>query len=247
MPPSSSPAASRVRRRNRTLAAAAGLTAVVAAVLALALDDGPSGTASQDSAVADTGTPDAQSSALLALARRDTDDPLAVGDADAPVVMIEYSDFQCPYCGKFARDTEPELIRSYVDKGVLRIEWRNFPIFGEESEQAARAAWAAGRQGKFWDFHDQAYSKTRKKNTGAFSTDKLTAMAKAAGVTDLAQWRADMDSDAAATAIRQDQNQGYSLGVTSTPAFLVNDVPVLGAQPADTFKRTIEAAAKAAR
>ncbi|MFF9100914.1 DsbA family protein [Streptomyces rubrogriseus] len=246
MPSSSSPAASRVRRRNRTLAAtAAGLTAVVAAVLALTLDDGPSGTASQDSA--DTSTPDAQSSALLALARRDTDDPLAVGDADAPVVMIEYSDFQCPYCGKFARDTEPELIRSYVDEGVLRIEWRNFPIFGEESEQAARAAWAAGQQGKFWEFHDQAYSKTGKKNTGAFSTDKLTAMAKAAGVADLDKWRADLDSDAADTAIRRDQNEGYSLGVTSTPAFLVNDVPVLGAQPVGTFKQTIEAAAKAAR
>ncbi|MFD7687863.1 DsbA family protein [Streptomyces sp. NPDC059781] len=248
MPSSSSPAASRVRRRNRTLAAiAAGLAAVVTAVLALTLDDGPSGTASQDSAVADTSTPDAQTSALLALARRDADDPLAVGDADAPVVMIEYSDFQCPYCGKFARDTEPELIRSYVDKGVLRIEWRNFPIFGEESEQAARAAWAAGRQGKFWEFHDQAYSTTHKKNTGAFSTDKLTAMAEAAGVTDLAQWRADMDSDAADTAIQRDQNEGYSLGVTSTPAFLVNDVPVLGAQPADTFEQTIEAAEAAAK
>ncbi|MEU3662428.1 DsbA family protein [Streptomyces sp. NPDC032940] len=248
MPSSSAPAASRVRRRNRTLAAtAAGLTAVVAAVLALTLDDAPSRTASQDSAVAETSTPDAQSSALLALARRDTDDPLAVGDADAPVVMIEYSDFQCPYCGKFARDTEPELLRSYVDEGVLRIEWRNFPIFGEESEAAARAAWAAGQQDRFWEFHDQAYSKTRKKNTGAFSTDKLTAMAKAAGVADLDKWRADMDSDAADTAIRQDQNEGYSLGVTSTPAFLVNDIPVLGAQPVDTFKQTIEAAAKATR
>ncbi|MER7485856.1 thioredoxin domain-containing protein [Streptomyces sp. NPDC126497] len=248
MPSSSSPAAVRVRRRNRTLAAAAtGLAAVVTAVLALALDDGPSGTVSQDSAIADTSTPDAQTSALLALARRDTDDPLAVGDADAPVVMIEYSDFQCPYCGKFARDTEPELIRSYVEKGVLRIEWRNFPIFGEESEQAARAAWAAGRQGKFWEFHDQAYSTEHKKNTGAFATDKLTAMATAAGVTDLDKWRADMDSNAAETAIQRDQNEGYSLGVTSTPAFLINDVPVLGAQPVDTFKQTIEAAAQATR
>ncbi|CAL9641172.1 hypothetical protein SUDANB145_06338 [Streptomyces sp. enrichment culture] len=248
MPSSSSPTTPRVRRRNRTLAAtAAGLAAVVTAVLALTLDDGSSGATSQDSTVAGTSTPDAQTSALLAPARRDTDDPLAVGDADAPVVMIEYSDFQCPYCGKFARGTEPELIRSYVEKGVLRIEWRNFPIFGEESEQAARAAWAAGRQGRFWEFHDQAYSTTHEKNSGAFTTDKLTAMAKAAGVDDLDAFRTDMDSDQAKAAIEQDQNEGYSLGVTSTPAFLVNDVPVLGAQPLDTFEETIEAAAKAAR
>ncbi|MFG2430419.1 DsbA family protein [Streptomyces sp. NPDC048590] len=246
--PSSASSASRTRRRGRTLAAAAlGLAAVVTAVLALTLDDSSSDETSRDSATAEAGTPDAQSEALLALARRDGDDPLAVGRADAPVVMIEYSDFQCPYCGKFARDTEPELIRSYVDKGVLRIEWRNFPIFGDESEQAARAAWAAGRQDRFWEFHDQAYGETHKKNTGAFSADKLTSMAKAAGVKDLDKWRRDMDSDTADTAVRRDQEEGYALGVTSTPAFLINDVPVLGAQSVDTFKKTVEAAAEDAR
>ncbi|MFF0699973.1 DsbA family protein [Streptomyces tendae] len=246
--PSSASSASRTRRRGRTFAAAAlGLAAVVTAVLALTLDDSSSDETSRDSATAEAGTPDAQSEALLALARRDGDDPLAVGRADAPVVMIEYSDFQCPYCGKFARDTEPELIRSYVDKGVLRIEWRNFPIFGDESEQAARAAWAAGQQDRFWEFHDQAYGETHKKNTGAFSADKLTSMAKAAGVKDLDKWRTDMDSDAADTAVRRDQEEGYALGVTSTPAFLINDVPVLGAQSVDTFKKTVEAAAEGAR
>ncbi|MFF0224148.1 DsbA family protein [Streptomyces sp. NPDC004629] len=247
MPPSSSPAP-RVRRRSRTLAAAAaGLAAVVAVVLAFTLDDNSSDGASQNSAVAETDTPDARADALLALARRDAGDPLAAGSAQAPVVLIEYSDFQCPYCGKFARDTEPELVRSYVDKGLLRIEWRNFPIFGEESERAARAAWAAGRQGKFWEFHDQAYRTTHKKNTGAFSTDKLTDMARAAGVKDLDRFRGDMTSDEASAAVQRDMEEGYALGVTSTPAFLVNDVPVLGAQPADTFKQTIEAAAKEAR
>ncbi|MBM7440003.1 protein-disulfide isomerase [Streptomyces sp. HB132] len=75
--------------------------------------------------------------------------------------MIEYSDFQCPFCGQFARKTEPELLRSYVDKGVLRIEWRNFPVFGPESEQAALAGWPAGQLNKFWEFHDVAYSKPR--------------------------------------------------------------------------------------
>ncbi|MEV8230842.1 DsbA family protein [Streptomyces sp. NPDC079167] len=246
--PSSASSASRTRRRGRTLAAAAlGLAAVVTAVLALTLDNSSSDETSHDSATAQASTPDAQSEALLALARRDGDDPLAVGKADAPVVMIEYSDFQCPYCGKFARDTEPELIRSYVDKGVLRIEWRNFPIFGDESEQAARAAWAAGRQDRFWEFHNQAYSETHKKNTGAFSADKLTSMAEAAGVKDLDKWRTDMDSDAADTAVRRDQEEGYALGVTSTPAFLINDVPVLGAQSVDTFKKTVEAAAEDAR
>ncbi|MEU9530415.1 DsbA family protein [Streptomyces sp. NPDC048210] len=250
MPPSSS-SVTHPRRRRRILAAAAGLIAVVAAAFALTLDDEPSGgtpgATTQNSTATGTDMPDAQASALLALARRDPGDPLAIGDTDAPVVMIEYSDFQCPYCGKFARDTEPELLRSYVDKGLLRIEWRNFPIFGEESEDAARAAWAAGQQDRFWQFHEQAYLTAHKKNTGAFATNRLIDMARAAGVKDLDRFREDMASDEASAVVGKDQEEGYSLGVTSTPAFLINDVPVLGAQPVDTFKQTIETAAEQAR
>lgn len=73
---------------------------------------------------------------LVKLARRGVGDPLAVGRADAPVVMVEYADFKCGYCGKFARDSEPALIKKYVEDGTLRIEWRNFPIFGNQSEAA---------------------------------------------------------------------------------------------------------------
>lgn len=184
---------------------------------------------------------------LEAYARRDASDGLALGRADAPVVLIEYADFKCGYCGKFARDTEPVLVEKYVRDGTLRIEWRNFPIFGEESEQAARAAWAAGQQNRFWEFHDQAYGTTHKRNSGAFAADKVTGMARAAGVKDLDRFRKDMASDEAAEAVRRDQEEGYSLGVSSTPAFLVNDVPVLGAQPVDTFRQAIEAAAEDAR
>lgn len=248
MPTSPSSSVARVRRRGRTVAATVtGVIAVVAATLALTLDDDSAKDTSKSGPAAESATPDAQSSALLALARRDAKDPMAVGRADAPVVMIEYSDFQCPYCGKFARDTEPELVRSYVDKGLLRIEWRNFPIFGKESEQAARASWAAGRQGRFWEFHDQAYRTTHKKNTGAFSVDKLSGMARAAGIKDIDTFRKDMASEKATAAVRSDQQEGYRLGVTSTPAFLINDTPVLGAQPVDAFKQAIESATETAR
>ncbi len=80
----------------------------------------------------------------MKLARRDAGDALAQGRADAPVVLIEYADFKCGYCGKFARDTEPALVKKYVDDGTLRIEWRNFPIFGAESE--CRRARLLGRR-----------------------------------------------------------------------------------------------------
>src|SRR5690606_24672173 len=166
MPGTSSAAASsragrpRAGRTRRILAVIVLTAAVVTAVLALTLGrdtggDGPAAPA----------TPEQQEPAnpeLLARARRDADDPRAVGSPDAPVVLIEYSDFQCPFCGRFARETKPDLIRDYVDKGVLRMEWRNFPVFGAESEQAARAGWAAGRQDRFWRFHDEAYGEPRR-------------------------------------------------------------------------------------
>lgn len=108
--------------------------------------------------------------------------------------MIEYSDFQCPFCGKFARDVRPALMK-YVEDGDLRIEWRDFPIFGAESEAAAGAGYAAGLQGRFWEFHDVAYAKERERNSGEFATDALVEMARAAGVPDLDRFRVDMTLD----------------------------------------------------
>ncbi|WP_267245424.1 DsbA family protein [Streptomyces sp. PR69] len=181
---------------------------------------------------------------LEKLARRDAKDPLAQGRADAPVVLIEYADFKCGYCGKFARDTEPELVKKYVEKGTLRIEWRNFPIFGEESESVARAAWAAGQQGRFWQFHEAAYAEGAKEK--GFGADRLRQLAETAGVADLDRFDKDRDGDAAKQAVRKDQDEAYGLGATSTPSFLVNGRPLAGAQPAETFAEVIEAAAKQA-
>lgn len=178
---------------------------------------------------------------LEKLARRDARDPLAQGRVDAPVVMIEYADFKCGFCGKFARDTEPGLVKKYVDKGVLRIEWRNFPIFGADSERAARGAWAAGKQGRFWQFHRAAYAEGAKEK--GFGEDRLKELAKEAGVKDVGRFVSDAESDAAGAAVKKDQEEAYGLGATSTPSFLVNGRPISGAQPDEVFRQAIEAAA----
>ena len=182
---------------------------------------------------------------LAKLARRDAGDKLAQGRADAPVVLIEYADFKCGYCGKFARDTEPALVKKYVDNGTLRIEWRNFPIFGAESEAAARAAWAAGQQNRFWQFHAAAYAEGAKEK--GFGKDRLKALAREAGVADLDRFARDADSSEASAAVGKDQEQGYGIGATSTPSFLINGRPIAGAQPMETFTEAIEAAAEKAR
>lgn len=207
----------------------------------------PDSPASSSSSVADvTAGPDEGVYPELAkLARRDAGDQLALGRADAPVVLIEYADFKCGYCGKFARDTEPALVKKYVDNGTLRIEWRNFPIFGAESEAAARASWAAGQQNRFWEFHRAAYADGVKEK--GFGKDRLKALARQAGVPDLDRFLRDTDGAAAAAAVSKDQEQGYGIGATSTPSFLVNGRPIAGAQPAETFTQAIEQAADRAK
>lgn len=184
---------------------------------------------------------------LAKMAKRDAKDPLGMGRADAPVVMVEYSDFQCPFCKVFATKIEPQLISQYVDQGVLRIEWRSMAIFGPESEDASRAAWAAGQQGKFWEYHRALFDHApEKKNTGAFTRDKLVELAGDAGVPDVGKFRADLDSPAATAAVQADVNEGIGIGVNSTPAFLINGRPILGAQPIEQFRAAIDAARSAA-
>lgn len=204
----------------------------------------PSGTSGSSVAEVSADPADGVYPELEAYARRDAADKLAMGRADAPVVLIEYADFKCGFCGKFARDTEPALVKKYVDAGTLRIEWRNFPIFGEESEAAARASWAAGQQGRFWEFHKAAYAPGAKEK--GFGKERLTALAKEAGVADLARFTRDAEGSAAREAVSKDQEQGYSIGATSTPSFLINGRPIAGAQPMEAFTQAIEAAAKSA-
>ncbi|MCX5377014.1 thioredoxin domain-containing protein [Streptomyces sp. NBC_00091] len=182
---------------------------------------------------------------LKALARREAGDKLALGRADAPVVLIEYSDFKCGYCGKFARDTEPELVKKYVEDGTLRIEWRNFPIFGAESEAAAKAAWAAGQQDRFGAFHAAAYAEDAKAK--GFGEERLTELARQAGVPDLERFKRDMAGEQAAAALRKDQEEGYRIGVQSTPSFLVNGQPLAGAQPLAAFDAAVARAKAAAQ
>jgi protein-disulfide isomerase len=194
----------------------------------------------RSAATVEQGPADTTDSSLVKMARRDTKDPLAQGRADAPVVLVEYADFKCGYCGKFARDTEPALVKKYVEDGTLRIEWRNFPIFGAESETAARASWAAGQQGRFWQFHEAAYADGAKEK--GFGAGRLDALAREAGVKDLGKFRDDLDSAQARAAVKKDQDEGYALGATSTPSFLINGQPLAGAQPEEVFAQAVESA-----
>ncbi|MCP2256687.1 Thioredoxin [Streptoalloteichus tenebrarius] len=174
------------------------------------------------------------------LARRRADDPYALGRVDAPVVLVEYADYRCPFCAKFSTDTKPELVRRYVDSGVLRIEWRDMPIFGEESEAAAVAARAAGRQGRFWDFHNLAFAEAPRSGHASFPRERLLDLARRSGVPDLARFEADLADPDLLAGVRADAFEARDIGASSTPTFVINGFPLLGAQPLDEFVALIE-------
>lgn len=236
----------RTPRRTRTAwPAAVAVAATIAAVALATTGGGSSDPAGGNQPVADVRSsspaPVPSDDPLMAVTRREPGDPMAMGDVDAPVVIVEYSDFQCPFCGRFARETEPLLVEEYVDKGLVRFEWRDFPYLGPESTLGAHAGRAAAAQGKFWAFHDAMYADQLPPNSGRLTEEYVVAVAREVGL-DVQRFRRDLASEEIARAVQADFAEGQSIGVTGTPAFLVNGRPVMGAQPVGVFRELIDQA-----
>lgn len=168
--------------------------------------------------------------------RRDAEDPLALGATDAPVVMVMFSDYQCPFCARWTEETLPEL-QQYIDDGKLRIEFRDVNMYGEDSRRAAQASVAAAEQGKFTEYHAQLFPEGE--TLSDYSTEALTDIAVELGM-DAEQFQADLESEKTTEIVDTNEQLGQELGAYSTPSFIVNDTTIVGAQPADVFIDTIE-------
>jgi protein-disulfide isomerase len=171
---------------------------------------------------------------------RDADDVQAAGPIDAPVGLVVYSDYQCPFCAKWTQSTLPEMMK-YADAGDLRIEWRDINMYGEPSERASLAAHAAGLQGKYWEFHDALYPDGEHLSEAELSTEALIGLATELGL-DPDRFAADMDSPDVQELIDKMAKEGRDLGVTGTPTFLLGGRPLVGAQPTDVFIDAVESA-----
>lgn len=182
---------------------------------------------------------DEQRQFLLDLPRREADDPLAKGDVDAPVVIIEYADYRCPFCASWGRDVQPAL-QDLIDDGTVRFEFRDRVLFGEDSEATALAARAAGEQGMYWEYHDAVFAAAPDSGHPDMPREKLVGLAEEIGIPDLATFEADLDSDELREAMEADNAEADSLGVRSTPTFLVNTTALVGAQPEQVFRQAIE-------
>lgn len=170
------------------------------------------------------------------------DDDAYLGDKDAPVVMIEFSDLQCPFCRSFWRDTLPLIKSEYIDTGKVRFVYRDFPLsFHPGAMPAAQAVECAEEQSKFWEMHDKIFIEQDKQGSGTIQF----------GVGDLKKWAGEinlnagkfnscLDSQKYAEEVNNDAKDGQAAGVTGTPGFFINGRLVVGAQPFSVFKSVID-------
>ncbi len=178
--------------------------------------------------------------------KKETSQDVILGDPKAPVTVIVYGDYQCPFCGRFFSTTEQSIRENYVKSDKVKIVARNFQFLGAESELAAQASACAKEQDNFWGYHDEIYKaeiKDGRENNGNLNKDLFVQIAKSVGL-DVNKFTSCYDSGKYADAIKQETQAAAALGVNSTPTIYVNGEMVRGAVPYDQFQTIIENALK---
>jgi protein-disulfide isomerase len=189
--------------------------------------------------------------AALVLLDQGTDSPQAGSDdvsleksygaEDAPVVVVEYADFQCPYCAQFASSVGQRLKEDYADQGQIRFVFHHLAFLGDESTWAAEASECANEQGRFWDYHDKLFAEQAGENQGAFSQDNLKRFATDLGL-DTGQFDACLDSGKYGSSVRDATNQAQRRRINSTPTVVVNGQVIQNWNNYGALQAAIEAA-----
>ena len=165
-----------------------------------------------------------------------------LGSADSPVTIIEFSDFQCPFCRSFWRDTLSQIQKEYIDTGKAKLVYRHFPLtqVHPSAMVAAQAAECARDQGKFWEMHDTIFEEQDKQGTGTidFNANDLKAWAAKLGL-NASSFNQCLDSGKYSQQVEDDLADGLAAGATGTPTFFVNGRLLIGAQPFSAFKAVI--------
>ena len=173
------------------------------------------------------------------------DDDYVKGQTDAKLTVIEFSDFQCPFCERFYRETLPLIEKEYIQTGKVRMVYRDFPMenIHPHAQKAAEAAQCAGEQGKYWEMHDAIFQ-----NQKAIGVENLKKHAKGLGLA-ADRFNQCLDSSKYAEEVKKDLMDGQAAGVEGTPSFFIGTTgkdktiqgfPIGGARPYAVFKQTFD-------
>jgi protein-disulfide isomerase len=201
------------RQRLIKLASAAGFLClvVVAVVVVVSASDTGGGDASN---VGDAG-------AVNRLLDGIPQDGLVLGKPGAKVTLLEFGDLQCPFCKGLSEDVLPQVIENQVRRGEAKLDFGNYTIIGPQSTPAGAAAVAAGEQGRGWNFVELFYRNQGAENSGYVTDAFLTAIARGAGVPDIAKWNADRRSKRVLDEVAATSAEAERLGFDGTPSFAV--------------------------
>ena len=168
------------------------------------------------------------------------------GNQSAPVTIIEFGDFQCHFCGRFAKQTEPQLNSTYFQTGKANLVFKHFVTHGADSFSAATAAQCANDQGKFWNLYETLYNNQGEENSGWASSDNLKKFGAGIPGMDTQEFNSCLDSQKYKSLVENDTNFAFASGFQGTPTFIIqkNDGSaqevLLGAYPFPSFKAIID-------
>ncbi len=173
-----------------------------------------------------------------------------LGKADAKVAIVEFSDFQCPYCQKFFKETFAQIKSQYIDTGKAKLVFRHFPLpFHANAQISGAAAECANRQGKFWEYHDLLFNNGQPDGANLAAAD-LKKYADRLGLNNSTlgfgknKFNQCLDGNTTQEIVSSDLKAGQAAGVSGTPTFFINGKILVGAQPFSAFQQAIDAALK---
>ncbi|MDE1872309.1 MAG: thioredoxin domain-containing protein [Thaumarchaeota archaeon] len=166
-----------------------------------------------------------------------------LGDPNAKITIVEWGDYQCTYCHLFHQNTKDQLIQEYVNTGKVNFVFRDFPLNGPDSILAAEAAYCAGDQNKYWQYHDELYNNWGGERTGWVNQKSLDQFATNVSL-DLNQFDQCMSDKKYETKVLENQKFGQEIGIDGTPSFIIFNnktiTKVVGAQPLSVFEQVLD-------
>jgi len=228
------------RRRFTRLGAVLGAAAVVVAILVAVSSSGGGSTASTSSSASSSAVAGTQAS--RSLLNGIPQKGLTLGNANAPVRVLEFADLQCPFCRDYTTGVMPGLVQKYVRTGKVRMEFHALAFIGPDSVRAARVAEAAAQQNKLWNVADLAYHNQGAENSGWATDGKLRSIAAAVPGLDVNQVFAARNSAAVTAQLKAASDLATRSGVNETPTFLVGRGSSLKAVDAAGLPAAIKAA-----
>jgi protein-disulfide isomerase len=167
------------------------------------------------------------------------DTKLQLGNNDSKVTVIEFADFQCPFCGQWYSEVYSKLKSEFIDTGKIRFVFWDFAFLGEESNKAAEAALCAKDQNKFWEYYDKLFTSQKGENEGAFSDINLKQFAAELGL-NKPKFDSCLDSRTYKSAVEESTAKAGEYGVSSTPSVFINGLKFEGVMPYESYKQIIE-------